>query len=316
MSGSTILKALLLVTLASTTACGPSSACKCDGGDVNASIWGADDGTLLVFGYTAADMGFVRTSAGAGFVEGDLFELPLWRGWGSSASDYFVLGGSVGSASVAHRTPQRMQVWGQSGASAPVNSALSLWGTSSDSVFVVGSGGAIATFDGVDWTARDNAVKEDLRDVWGSAADDVFAVGRHGTLLHFDGVEWAPFESPTTADLNAVWGSSAEDVFVVGETEAEQSHVILHYDGQSWSVVHEGAGGLLGIHGSAPDRVVAVGGARQGDSVHAVILTFDGSEWTEVSSSAGTFLWDVWVAADGQRYTVVGPRQTLENQAF
>ena len=316
MSGSTIRKALLLLALASTTACGPSSACKCDSGDVNASIWGADDGTLLVAGYTGGDAGFVRTSTGKAFVDGDLFELPLWRIWGSTASDYFVVGGSAGSASVAHRTAQRVQVWGQSGGTAPVTSALGLWGASTDAVFVVGAGGAIARFDGLGWTAQDNAVKEDLRDVWGSAADDVFAVGRHGTLLHFDGVSWAPHESPTTADLNAVWGSSATDVFAVGETEAEQSHVILHYDGEAWSVVHEGAGALLGVHGSAADRVVAVGGTRNGSSVEAVVLTFDGSEWSELSSSAGTFLWDVWVSAGGDRYTVVGPRETLEDQAF
>lgn len=316
MTGSTIRKALLLVSLSPALACGPSTACNCDNDDVNASIWGAQDGALLVAGYTGSDTGFVKTSSKARLDEGDFYELPLWRGWGKTASDYFLVGGSAGKASVLHRVPGRLQIWGAGGIAAPVDGARAIWGVDNESVFVVGDAGAIAQFDGFGWNAQESPVAEDLRDVWGSAADDVFAVGRNGALLHFDGTEWSSLPSPTVADLNAVWGSSGTDVFVVGETEAEQSHVILHYDGESWSIVHEGQGGLLSVHGSAAERVVAVGGQRNGAGIDAVILKFDGIEWSEASSGAGTFLWDVWLNADGERYTVVGPRETLEELAF
>jgi hypothetical protein len=185
---------------------------------------------------------------------------------------------------------------------------------------VVGTGGAIAHFDGSAWIPQQSPVEEDLHDVWGSADDDVFAVGTAGALLHFDGSTWSalelPLEPPKTATLNAVWGSSATDVFVVGETELEQSHVILHYDGVAFSVVHEGDRGLLGVHGAGPDRVVAVGGKRAGSGIEAEILEFDGSEWTHATTSAKMFLWDVWVDADGSGYTVVGPEDIIQHQGF
>lgn len=317
MMGSKIVRALLaVVAVASTAACGPTEACKCSDARVNASIWGTDDGTLFVAGYTGLDGGFVKTSTESGFSERDLFEFPLWHGWGSTATDYFVVGGSVGNASVAHRSGDQIQVYGASGRAAPVNSAWGIWGAAADSVFVVGSGGSIAHFDGSTWTAQQSSVMDDLRDVWGSSADDVFAVGRNGALVHFDGATWTRLTSPTDADLNAIWGSSPSDVFVVGETEAEQAHVILHYDGESFSVVHQGERGLLGIHGAGPDRVIAVGGKRNDSGIEAAILKFDGSEWSEVASSVKTFVWDVWVAEDGASYTLVGPNDTLLSQAF
>jgi hypothetical protein len=156
----------------------------------------------------------------------------------------------------------------------------------------------------------------DLHDVWGVSADSVFAVGEGGAIVHFDGRAWSSLESPIAANLSAVWGSSAEDVFIVGETEPEQAHAILHYDGVSVTVVEQGDRALLGVHGTAADHVVAVGGKRVGSRVEAAILKFDGSEWSDVPTGIDTFLWDVWVDADGSGYTVVGPEDTLQHLSF
>jgi hypothetical protein len=302
------------------SACGPSSDCKCAGRDVNASVWGTAEGELMVAGYDGLERGLVKTSNGSGFGVSELFDVPLWRGWGTSLSDYWLVGGSVGRATVIHRTGGSALTFGVGSGGPPLTFARGIWGSGNDSMFVVGTGGAIAHFDGSVWARQESPVAQDLHDVWGTADDDVFAVGSAGALLHFDGSSWRSLEPPpelaATASLNAVWGSSAEDVFVVGEAEPEQSHVILHYDGVAFRVVHEGDRGLLGVHGAGPGRVVAVGGKRVGSGIEAEILSFDGSDWTEVPSSAGTFLWDVWVDADGSGYTVVGPEDTILHQAF
>jgi hypothetical protein len=319
MLASRIIQTALLTAAAyGASACGPTSDCKCGGGEVNASIWGTAEGDLLVAGYTGLDRGLLKTSSDGGFTVSEFFEQPLWRVWGTSVSDYWLVGGSTGRATVVHRSDGPVQIWGETSNGAPIESATGIWGSANDSVFVVGTGGAIAHFDGSNWNAQVSPVKEDLRDVWGSADNDVFAVGKGSSLLHYDGETWGllppPSGLPADANLNAVWGSGPDDVFVVGETEVEQAHVILHYDGSSFSIVREGKRSLLGVHGTGPNRVVAVGGQRVGSGVEAEVLTFDGVEWTEARSSAETFLWDVWV--DDPGYTVVGPENTLLRQAL
>ncbi|AKU96509.1 Type IV fimbrial biogenesis protein PilY1 [Labilithrix luteola] len=54
-----------------------------------------------------------------------------------------------------------------------------------------------------------------LLSVWGSSANDVWAVGSGGTIAHWDGAAWAriPFKGKDT--LRAVGGSSATDVWIV-----------------------------------------------------------------------------------------------------
>jgi hypothetical protein len=153
-----------------------------------------------------------------------------------------------------------------------------------------------------------------LSGLWGSAHDNIIAVGQQGTILHFDGTAWSVVPSPTTASLNAVWGASADNVFIVGEIELEVSHVILHFDGATVSTMHQGEKALLGIHGSGPDRVYAVGAKRNGDSVSGGVFRFDGIGWAEVSVGVSQFLWDVWVNPDGS-YIAVGPGDTVINRS-
>ena len=100
-----------------------------------------------------------------------------------------------------------------------------VWGTSGDDIFVVGEGGTIIHYDGIDWSPIASGTSNLLRDVWGSSSADVFAVGDGGTILHGDSTGWHLMDSGTTNNLYGVGGSSAGDVFVVG-----QSGVILHHE--------------------------------------------------------------------------------------
>lgn len=98
-----------------------------------------------------------------------------------------------------------------------------VWGTSGGDIFVVGEGGTIVHYDGIDWSPIASGTSNLLRDVWGSSATDVYAVGDGGTILHGDVSGWELMNSGTTLDLYGIGGSSAGNVFAVG-----QGGIVLH----------------------------------------------------------------------------------------
>ncbi|AKU93863.1 Type IV fimbrial biogenesis protein PilY1 [Labilithrix luteola] len=53
-----------------------------------------------------------------------------------------------------------------------------------------------------------------LTSVWGSSANDVWAVGSGGTIVHWNGTAWTGVDSGRKETFNTVWGSSATDVWI------------------------------------------------------------------------------------------------------
>jgi hypothetical protein len=78
-------------------------------------------------------------------------------------------------------------------------------------------------------------------------------------------------ESPTTLDLSDVWGNAWYDAWAVGE-----DGVILHYDGDAWSLADTSAvpekRTLHGVGGRSASEAFAVGDEWQ-------VLIFDGTWW-------------------------------------
>jgi hypothetical protein len=105
----------------------------------------------------------------------------------------------------------------------------------------------------------------------GSTIEVRFAI----TCVSLNALQWTRMESGSTAFLSDVWGSGPRDVYVTGEDTGPFGGVLLHYDGQSWSLVHRSAAGpLLGVWASAPNDVFAVG---------YEILHYDGIEWSTMA---------------------------------
>ncbi len=304
---------LPIVAAAASSGCHSSDSGDCDPcGDnyvVNADIWASPEGDMFIAGYRGMQQGLLRRFDNGAWV-------PIYEGghslqsmWGTSSQDFFVLDLD---ATVLHYDHGTWETWALSSpdGGAPVGQAWALWGSANDDLFVAGWGGAILHFDGTAWAPMTTPTTARLKSLWGSAHDNVIAVGDQGTILHFDGAAWSLVPSPTTAQLNAVWGAAADNVFIVGETTLESAHVILHYDGHAVTTMHEGDKALLGIHGTGPDRVYAVGARRNESSVTGGAFRFDGTSWIEQSVGVGQFLWDVWVNPDGS-YVVVGPDDTI-----
>lgn len=125
--------------------------------------------------------------------------------------------------------------------------------------------------------------------VWSSSATDVFVTGTEGAVVHFDGTTWTSQISGTDFEIFDLWGSSSTNVYgAVGDDDsAGQVGAILHYDGVTWTHEDIEAPYLVGIWGSSPSDVFAVG-------MWGTILHFDGHQWSQQTSGTTEFLWDVW----------------------
>jgi hypothetical protein len=227
--------------------------------------------------------------------------------WAASPSLVFGVGGGgvVVRIEVAEATSQEFVA---------NMSLIGVWGWSEDNVLAVGIGGTIVHYDGEDWTTEESGTGANLEAVWGSDPDNVFAVGDGGVILTRAAGVWSTMESGTSLELNDVWGSGPSDVYAVGGRDGDPGHVILHYDGTRWSIVHTGderVSALLGVSGRSASDVCAVGAYRDPTgTAHALVLQFDGSAWRDLPVDMEAFLWDVWpIGADA--YLVVGPDDTL-----
>jgi len=225
----------------------------------------------------------------------------------------------------------------------------SIWGSGKNDVWVVGSAGTIAHFDGTTWTTIPSGTKETLRAVWGSSATDVWVVSTPGVLLHGNGwnagtasFDLAP-EIPRVVDnvatlTLAVWGSSPDDVWLGGEPMPLDWDLSEH--APAWRKADPGGGvgwenvfvarstdrvTVRSIWGSGPNDVWAVGGdddevfnpdgtqsvVSRGRTFHA---SSDGSggalQWKELDSQSSSILYAVWGSGPGDVWAV-GRRGTI-----
>ncbi len=82
----------------------------------------------------------------------------------------------------------------------------------------------LTTNDGGESTSL--ATGETFNGVWGRGPDDVFVVGTAGTIAHYDGVAWSPLEDEDVATCTdgAYWnavGGNADELVVVGAGAAD-----------------------------------------------------------------------------------------------
>ena len=64
-------------------------------------------------------------------------------------------------------------------------------------------------------------VSYQLTSMWGESSDDIYVVGRDEMVLHFDGGAWTILHSGGEAALNDVWSSPSGDIFTAGAGGAQ-----------------------------------------------------------------------------------------------
>ncbi len=170
---------------------------------------------------------------------------------------------------------------------------------SAGSLFVVGNHGTALVGDktGATWTVEQTGTEQDLWGVFPVGVGELIAVGGSGrddgaaTVLRRTKSGWAPETLPTLVRPGVkaffkVWGSSAADLWVVG-----QSGAVVHFNGSAWEERHAGTDrDLIAVWGTAPDRVVMVGGRGNG-----VIVFWDGLTFRQVDVAPIAGLNGVWM---------------------
>jgi hypothetical protein len=252
-------------------------------------VWGPNVNDIFAVGfggrvvhYNGATWALQPTPAGGLFTLSDV--------WGSSGTDVWATGAPGDTLLHYNGT-----TWSIVTVSGTHGSTMGVSGNHNYDVFVVGNGGAIIHYDGINWSPQTSGTTNDLMDVFAVRDSNVFAVGRAGTILHWNGSFWAAQASGTTNDLNAVWGSSGQDVYAVGA-----AGTILHYNGTAWSPMTSGTRAVLnGVWGSSSCNVFVVG-------FGGTVLHFDGSVWAAEVSGTTEPLMDIWGFAGNRAYTIGG----------
>jgi hypothetical protein len=182
-------------------------------------IWAASPNDIYATGVRNGGFGAIYHSAGDGtWSAQQATGTRMYGVWGRSNSDVYAVGGS---GQVFHTTGDgtwsdlSKQFYG---------GFTSVWGNATD-LFIAGppiyrshSGGAW-TIDATSGTET-----WDIRGMWGSASDNVWIVGTGGLLLHRDASGWSRLYSGTTSDLFAVWGTDASHVWIGGANVLGQLH--------------------------------------------------------------------------------------------
>ena len=220
----------------------------------------------------------------------------LLRVWGASANDVYLVGADADGTGpvVRHFDGTKWK-----SLAPPVEGDL-WWvqGVGPDDVRMVGENGLALKYTPSTNTfeVRDTPTALTLFGVWGASSSDVWYVGgdtgrNRGVILRDDGdrVVEVSHTSTSAAAFFKAYGFGPNAVWMVG-----QKGTALFWDGTELRATDTGTTlPLMGVHGTAADRVWAVGGVANG-----VILGWNGSSWEEQTPASTGQLFGVWAAAD------------------
>jgi hypothetical protein len=185
-----------------------------------------------------------------------------------------------------------------------------IWGMNSSSIYIVGTNGAMAHYDGAGWQQLESGTTLDIQDIWGGinsltgnleilavAADPDFSYDRE--ILKISGTTVTTLsDSGIQYPLNGVWFSPGTVYCVAGDGFYQKNNP---YDNAAWTSDQlPYPYYLYAIRGIAFNDMVAVGDFGE-------ILHFDGVEWRPYN--AVTFLengWNLSVAMKGDLVVAVG----------
>src|SRR5262245_44362170 len=145
-----------------------------------------------------------------------------------------------------------------------------------------------------------------LNGVSGSASNDVWQVGyfafgtwKQTLIEHGNGTDWSIVPSPNTNnrlnELKAVAAVSASNAWAVGnahsgQAPANQTTLILQWNGTNWSIVPSPSPGAAGLNtlyavsANSANDVWAVGSYTQTDRAQTLVVHWDGTSWGVIPS--------------------------------
>jgi hypothetical protein len=210
--------------------------------------------------------------------------------WGTSSTDVFAVGGSLGNGLESLILHFDGNAWHDLHAGG-TETFWWVYGTNPSDIWFVGEKGRMAHWNGSALQELPRKTTATLFGVFALAPSDAWAVGGtpEGTgsgpddvVLHWDGSAWSAAPMPQTLGRTyyKVWGTASDNLYVVGE-----SGTIWHKKGAAWAL--EGSsppvahGNLLTVFGCDASHVYAVGGRD--------VLATDGTAWTSASPAPTVF---------------------------
>jgi hypothetical protein len=120
---------------------------------------------------------------------------------------------------------------------------LSIWGSSADDIWIVGSnpddggGPLVVQWDGAEFRRHRNDADGDLWWVTGNGESSIWMAGSGGLIMRYDtGSEtFDRFETPGEEHLFGIFPLSDSDVVAVGGDVRESRGVVWRYDGETWT---------------------------------------------------------------------------------
>ncbi len=122
---------------------------------------------------------------------------------------------------------------------------FSLWGSSPQDVWAVGSGGSpdlcLWHFDGVSWKRDMSRTSSDLMSVYGFSKNNVWTCD--GGIFHYDGSQWSlNYHYNVSGErllINNIWGDAPDNIFGVGgidllDGSGNYKGAIWRYTGVIW----------------------------------------------------------------------------------
>ncbi|MEQ1566780.1 MAG: hypothetical protein ABMA64_14150 [Myxococcota bacterium] len=180
-------------------------------------------------------------------------------------------------------------------ANLPAAAILSVWGSSSEDVFMVGSddgaGPVVLHWDGATWSRLATGSTGDLWWVFGvSGLDTVWMSGEGGRLLTYSrsaGTFTEEVVAEPAFKMFGVWASAADDVWVVGgDVNGNADGVVVHWDGAAWTTSWTADRNdqspdtrrqVFKIWGSSPDDIFVCG-------TGALVAHYDGAAWESLQN--------------------------------
>jgi hypothetical protein len=177
---------------------------------------------------------------------------------------------------------------------------LSVWGTTTRDVWVVGGRSELAGaptvlhFDGASWSRLDSGQHGvDLWWVFGFDRGDVFFTGSGGTILRYRNAAFERMTTPRSGTIFGLWGATPDDLWAVGAGD-DGNGIVWHYDGSQWQDV--------AMAPVLPNRVFKVHGQRADDvwisCAGGVSLHWDGAALTSMPTGISSSLFSIVTTPD------------------
>ena len=155
---------------------------------------------------------------------------------------------------------------------------LGIFGVSNDDIWLVGTKGTIAHYDGDTWIATQGVTTGTVRTGWASASDNVYIAG-DSLVFRYDGEVWAKVDPGITRSWYDIDGTSEEDVWLVGS-----GNYYAHFNGSKWA--NDRFPG-----GTAYTVVADTAESAWGFGDHGLAWHWDGESWTSVSTGTRQTIW-------------------------